>query len=198
MLFSYPLKLKFKLIALAPRINVLNAEKQEIFYIEQKILALKEAVKVFNNAKDKKLQYTIAANQILDFGAKYHIKTAEDKLLGAVQQHAMRSLFRGSYMVLDSNDQEIFTITQTNPWISLLDSIINIIPFAELITGFILNPVYKVTAKDTQEAVLLMKKKASFFEAQFDIIALKSILPDQEKLLILSLLMVVQLERDRG
>lgn len=195
---AYPLTLKFRLIALAPRVSVVDAKGQEIFYIEQKVFALKEAVNVFNNAKEKKLLYTLKADSIIDFGARYRFHNAHKKLLGSVQQEGMRSLFRGSYIVFDENDQEVFKVTQSNPWISVLDSVLNIIPFAEFVTGFILNPAYEITTNQ-KETVLRMKKKPSFFEAQFAIDSPSGSLTDEKELLVLlSLLMIVQLERSRG
>lgn len=195
----YPLTLKFRLIALAPRINVVDSKGNEIFYIEQKVFALKEAVNIFNNAKEKKLLFTLKADSIIDFGARYRFHNTHKKLIGSVQQEGMRSLFRGSYIIFDEHDHATYKVTQSNPWISVLDSVLNIIPFAEFVTGFILNPAYQITTNDQKETVLTMKKKPSFFEAQFSIdSSSKSLTEEKELLVLLSLLMIVQLERNRG
>jgi uncharacterized protein YxjI len=197
--YSYPLKLRFRLIALAPRISISDNKGQEIFYIEQKVFALREAVKVFNNSKEKTLLYTMKADQILDFGAKYYFRTPNDEVIGYVHQEGMRSLFQASYTVFDKNNEEVYKITQSKPWAALLDSLLSAIPFAELVTGYILNPTYNVTEKDKNDLALVMKKKPSFFEAQFEINSIKTDITKQHELLaILSLLMIVQLERSRG
>lgn len=198
---QYPLRLHFKLIALAPRIKLTDAQGKELFYIEQKVLALKESVKVFNNEEEKDILYTMQANQVFDFGAKYnftHAKTKEH--IGAIQQEGIRSLFQASYLVFDKHDKHVYKIVQSNPMIAVLDSIISIIPFAELFNGFILNPVYKVYKGETETAdvVLTMKKKPSLFESNFDITKDGDVNEKDELLLMLSALMVVQLERNRG
>jgi uncharacterized protein YxjI len=199
MRFSYPLTLRFRLIALAPKISITDAAGKEIFYVEQKLLALKEAVKVFNNATDKDLLYTMQANQMIDFGATYIFKNAKtDDVVGSLQQEGMRSLVQASYQVSDKHTKPLYKIVQSNPMIAILDSIIGIIPFAELISGFILNPVYKVTKNETDEQVLTMKKKPSFFESNFEITNTGNVSEKDELLLMLSALMVVQLERNRG
>lgn len=196
---QYPLQLHFKLIALAPRIKLIDATGNELFYIEQKILALRESVKVFNNENAKNLLYTIQANQVLDFGAKYNFTDAKTKAhVGAVQQEGMRSLVQASYVVFDKHDKPVYKIVQSNPLIAILDSIISIIPFAELLNGFILNPVYKIYKGESKEAVLTMKKKPSFFESNFDITKDGDLDEKDELLLMLAALMVVQLERSRG
>jgi uncharacterized protein YxjI len=199
MKYAYPLNLTFKLLALAPQVSVIDANGKEIFYIKQKMFALKEAVSVYNNSTDKTLQYTIKTDQIIDFGAKYVFRTPEGQVIGAVQQEGMRSLFQASYDVFDRQDQHVFKAAQANPWIALADSLLNMIPFAELLTGFILNPTYAITAKDTQEQLMQMKKKPSIFEAQFAITpSQKEIQSEQETLALLSFLMIVLLERNRG
>ena len=55
MSYKYPLNLSFKLIVLAPQISVKDANGKEIFYVKQKVFALKEAVKIFSDAKDNNL-----------------------------------------------------------------------------------------------------------------------------------------------
>lgn len=200
MSYTYPLKLHFKLLALAPRVSITDANGQEILYVEQKVLALKEAVKVFDNSTDKNLLYTMQANQIIDFGAKYIFNNAKtNTVIGSIQQEGMRSLVQASYTVHDTHDQPTYKIVQANPLISLLDSVLSIIPFAELLTGFILNPQYSVMKEGFEKPLLIMKKKPSFFEASFEITHdNEKIESKDELLLMLSLIMVVQLEKNRG
>lgn len=199
MTYSYPLKLHFRLMALAPRIAMSDAEGKEIFFIEQKVFSLKESVKVFNNSEEKKLVYTINANQIIDFSAKYMFKTADGTPVGSVQRKGMVSLFKATYLVFDKNDQQVFQIAENNPWKAFADSLIRIIPFVELITGFILNPTYAVTLPDQKEPFMTMKKNPSFLESTFEIATTNtSLTKEQELLMLLSFMMMVQLERDRG
>lgn len=203
MTYKYPLRLNFRLIALAPKISIKDASDTEILYVEQKVLALKEAVKVFNNAKDKKLLYTMQANQIIDFGATYVFRDAQNnREIGSIQQEGMRSLFQASYIVMDTHQKHVYTIVQSNPMIALLDSVLSIIPFAELFTGFILNPTYtisKASSKgDPKASILTMKKKPSFFESNFTLSKDSDVAEGDEILLLLSALMIVQLEKNRG
>lgn len=199
MAYAYPLKLNFRLIALAPKISIKDASDKEILFVEQKVLALKEAVKVFDNEKDKNLLYTMQANQIIDFGATYifkNVKTTQE--IGSIQQEGMRSLFQASYSVLDKHGKQQYQITQSNPLLGVLDSLINIIPFAELLTGFILNPTYTVSHVENKAPLLTMRKKPSFFESNFEITRQEEVEKDHELLLLLACLMVVQLEKNRG
>lgn len=198
MKYTYPLKLHFKLFAFAPQIKVTDADEKEILYIEQKLFAMREAINVYNNETEKKPLYTIKANQIIDFGAKYVFRVG-DKEFGSVQQDGMKSLVQASYSISEKNDHELYKIEQTNPLIAILDSIINMVPYLGLLTGFFLNPTYIVTQKESKTPIMTMKKKPSFFESNFDIeLHQKDLSEDQEQLILLSFLMVVQLERNRG
>lgn len=195
---KFPLHITFKLIAFAPRITVRDADQKTILYIEQQVMALKEAVKVYDNEHDKNLLYSMHANQIIDFGATYIFNDEKlNKEIGSVQQEGMRSLFQASYTVMNNSGKTLYQIKQTNPMIAILDSLINIIPFAELISGFILHPEYHVTKIDKNEPLLVMKKKPSLFESHFEVDTLNDSNKDA-LLVLLSLLMIVQLERNRG
>ncbi|MBA3723336.1 MAG: hypothetical protein H0W89_00385 [Candidatus Levybacteria bacterium] len=196
---AYPLKLRFKLIALAPKVSLTDAHGKEILYIEQKLFALKESVKVFDNSIDKNLLYTIKANQLLDIGARYIFRDLGEKEIGSTQQEGMRSLYQASYIVFDKRQTEVFRIIQANPMIAILDTILSFIPLADIFSNFILNPTYTISKKENEEPVLTMKKKPSFFESNFEITAHEiDITEEQELLLLLSSLMLVQLERNRG
>lgn len=199
MSFDFPLKLHFRLIALAPRISVKDAKEKEILYVEQKIFALREAVKVYNNASDKKLLYTIQAEQIIDFGARYLIRTENKKDVGSIRQEGMRSIVQASYEIADASGSPVYKALQKNPWIGLADTLVSLIPFAELLTGFFFNPVYTIAEKENGEAIVTMKKKPSFFESEFEITLKDESLSEQRKeLIVLALLMLVQLERQRS
>ncbi len=200
MQYTYPLNIHFRLLAFAPRISMTDATGKEILYVEQKTFALKESIKVFDNEKAKNLLYTIKTDQIIDFGARYFFASADGKeSLGSIQQDGMRSLVQAKYTVFDKKEHAVYSVKQTNPMIAILDTLINFIPYAGLITGFILNPTYALSAKENAEPELVMKKKPSFFESSFVITRTDKDFSDSEELLsLLSLLMVVQLERNRG
>lgn len=199
MQYSYPLKINFRLLALAPRISVTDASGKEFLYVEQKVFALKEAIKVFDNEKDKNILYTIQANQIIDFGATYFFYNEKKDSLGSITQDGMRSLYQASYLVSNKKEEPVYKVIQTNPMVGLIDSFISMIPFADLVTGFILNPSYTLMSQDGDKPLIHMKKKPSFFESEFEVtLAEEGLSKDEEILALLTLIMIVQLERNRG
>ena len=72
MLFQYPLQIRFKLVALSPKFSITDNSDKEIMYIEQKLFALRESIKIFNNQTEKNQIYNIKTSQVIDFGAQYY------------------------------------------------------------------------------------------------------------------------------
>ena len=68
---EFPVKLEFKILALAPQITVTDANGQVILYVKQQLLKLREAVKVYASPDQTELLYGINADLIIDFSARY-------------------------------------------------------------------------------------------------------------------------------
>jgi uncharacterized protein YxjI len=83
---QFPLTLRMKLIALAPQFFVEDANQQPVAYIKQKLFKLKEAINIFADETQKEILYTIAADRIIDFSARYNLKNASGLMLGAVKR----------------------------------------------------------------------------------------------------------------
>jgi hypothetical protein len=72
------------------------------------------------------------------------------------------------------------------------------VPIVGLFTGYFLHPAYRVTRAGTGAAVLRAVKRPAFLESRYAIEVLQP-LPEADQLLgVLSLLMLVLLERRRG
>ena len=48
-MFQYPLNVRFKLVALAPRMIVTDAQGREIMFVSQKIFKLKEDIRIYRD-----------------------------------------------------------------------------------------------------------------------------------------------------
>jgi len=46
---AYPVKMSFKLLAVAPQISVRDANDTEVMYVKQKLFKLKEEINIFAN-----------------------------------------------------------------------------------------------------------------------------------------------------
>jgi uncharacterized protein YxjI len=193
---QYPLGLNFKIMALAPQISVTDASGQQVFYVKQKLFKLKEAVTVFADAAQTRPLYTINADRIIDFSAQYHFTDLMGMPLGSVKRDGMKSLWRSRYNILNGSSPNL-VIREENPWIKVVDGLVGQIPVVGMFSGYLLHPAYLVSREDNTGVMRLVKMPA-FFEGKFKIDKLAELPPAEETRILLSLLMMVLLERSRG
>jgi hypothetical protein len=77
------------------------------------------------------------------------------------------------------------------------DALIGELPIIGMFTGYLFNPAYLVSRMDGSQ-VLRIQKQSAFFESKFQLISQGQMLPDEETLVLLSVLTMVLLERARG
>lgn len=192
---QFPLQLTFKLIALAPQLTVTDAGGQTVAYVQQKLFKLKEAVTVYRDASKTEELYRLAADRIIDFSAHYHITGSAGQPLGSLRRRGMRSLWRAHYEIVDG-DAVQFTIEEANPWVKMADGLLGEVPVVGMFSGYFLHPTYHV--KRGEEIVASMRKQPAMWEGRFGIEALQPLSESEQERIMLSLVMLVLLERSRG
>ncbi|MBK7934354.1 MAG: hypothetical protein IPK01_12885 [Acidobacteria bacterium] len=194
---NYPIKLSFKLLAIASQIYVRDANGQLIGYVKQKLLKLKEDINVFADEQQTQHLYKIKADRVIDFSAKYNFSDATGRLLGSIKRKGMRSIFKAHYMIFDSNEIQTMEIHEENGWIKVVDSLLGEVPILGMFTGYFFNPSYIVTRMDGTQGARL-KKQPAFMEGIFELEPLVPIPAEDEAELLLSVLTMTLLERNRG
>ena len=193
---DYPANFSFKVLALSPQLAVTDAGGNMVYYVKQKVFKLKEEVTVFADKEQTKPLYKINADRVIDFSARYHFSDTAGNALGSVKRQGMKSLWKASYDILDG-EEIVMTIVQENPWVSMLDSILEQIPLVSIATSYLFHPKYLVSRAD-ETPILRLTKQPAFFEGKFSLDKLADISEKEEMQAILSLLMMVLLERARG
>jgi hypothetical protein len=194
---NYPLQLSFKILAIARQLSVIDANGMLAFYVKQKAFKLKEAVTVFADAEQMRPLYTINADRVLDFSATYHMTDRNGTYIGAVRRQGMKSLWKARYDILDKYAVPVMTIQEANPWIKVVDALIGEIPILGMFTGYFLHPAYIVARLNGAE-VMRLEKQPAFLQGKFKIEKLAPLAENEEVHILLSLLMMVLLERNRG
>lgn len=193
---NYPLHLSFKILALARQLSVTDSTGRLVFYVKQKAFKLKEAVTVFADAQQTMPLYTMNADRIIDFSARYNLSDRNGSNIGAVRRQGMKSLWKAHYDILNG-DGAGMSIQEENPWTKLLDGLLGQVPVLGMFTGYFLHPSY-VVSSPAGIPVMRLKKMPAFFEGKFRIERLATLSESDETRVLLSLMMLVLLERSRG
>lgn len=194
---SYPLTLRFKVLALANQLSVLGADDRLLMYAKQKAFKLKEAITIFADEGQTRPLYHVAADRVLDFSATYHITDAEGERLGAIRHKGARSFWRSHYEIVRDN-QVVFAATEENPWSKLGNSLFEGIPVVGALSGYVFHPRYQITSNGSGPLVRVEKKPA-FLESVFKVERLPGEIPPvDERLLLIGAVVMVLLERQRG
>ena len=194
---QFPLSLSFKILALAPQVYVRDASGVVQMYVRQKLMKLKEAVTVFADESQTTPLYTINADRVIDWSARYNIAEAGTGTpLGSVKRQGMRSIWKAHYEV-ERDGAVVMTVREANPWVKVMDHVLGEIPGIGLLTGYFLHPAYLVSSADGMQIMKLVKEPA-FMEGRFRLESTSAASEADEKLAVLSLLMMLLLERARG
>jgi uncharacterized protein YxjI len=200
MAINYPLTATFKLLALSPEVTVRDSSGALMLQVKQKGFTLREETTVFADEAKKVPLYKMMADRVIGFRAVHKItRLADNALVGAVKAAGLRSLWRTQYDISDAKDQIILTVREENPWIKVLDSLVDEIPLVGFIIAMFINPRYLMT--DSNGTVLYrISKKRSLLESHFTLeqMTTDAAVSNDERLIALALIQVVFLEKHRG
>ncbi len=194
---QFPLKLRFKVFALATQIYVEDASGNTLYYVKQKMFKLKEDISVFSNDSQSDKRFTIKADRVIDFSAAYNFTDGKGGVLGSIKRQGMKSIWKASYQIRDGNDQVVMTVAEENPWAKVIEAVASNIPVVGIVVNYLVNPIYAVTLANGTKAFRLVKKP-SIFERQFELEQVTPVAGTDQDRAILGLLMMVLLERSRG
>ena len=193
---NYPLQLSFEILSLARKISVIDAAGNLSFYVKQKMFKLKESVTVFADVDQKLPLYELKADRVLDFSASYHFTDARGTHVGTVRRKGMKSIWRARYEIVNGSSRAL-TIQEANPWAKVGDALFGEIPIVGMFSGYLFHPEYLV-AREDGTPVMRLKKQPAFFQGKFSIEKLAELSEEEETRILLSLIMMVLLERARG
>ncbi|MFM2423540.1 MAG: hypothetical protein RL291_2070 [Pseudomonadota bacterium] len=199
---EFPLKLQFKLIALAPQLWVHDARGNLLGYVKQKLLKLKESVTVYADEAQTKPIYTMNANRILDINARYTLANTAGQTVATLDRsiwRSMKALFTNSIThTINLDEKPVFVVKDEKPSRVFWNGLLGNLPVVNLITGYFLNPTYTMRREGTGEEILRLVKQPALFESAFTVELVGNISPREQEAALLSLMMIVLLERSRG
>lgn len=195
-IYHYPLRFTFKITTLANDFVARDALGTPIFYAREKLLALRDQIKIYRDESKNELLYELISNKIIDFQQTFTITNTEGRTIGKVRRKSLRSLWKSTFKLMDAEDNHDFTIEEKNPFVKFWDSLFDGIPILGGLSGYILNPTYHLHDHNGQ-VLYEIRKEPSFFGRKFMVNKLTS-LPIDEERLVLSIALMVLVERYRG
>ena len=195
-MMKYPLDLRFKIATIGTRVSVTDTAGRMVAYVRKKKFRLKEDIGVYADEEQRDLLFRIKADRMMDFGAGYSVNLPDGTPLGAVRQEGMRSLWKSTYVLTNASGSGIGSIHEENPWVKVLDGLMEAIPFGDALGGLFFHPAYIVDLRGTP--ALRVAKQRSVFESSFRLEKLEDFSELEEDLILAGVIMMVLLERDRG
>ncbi|MFA5927145.1 MAG: hypothetical protein WCT32_00405 [Patescibacteria group bacterium] len=198
---EYPLHLRFKYWALAPQIYIEDTAGNNVLYVHQKLFRLRENIAVYQDKTKQKLLYTIKADRVIDFSAKYRVSDPSGQEICTIKQHGWKSLWRTHFEIF-VGEKMVFRLREEDPWVKVADAVLSAIPFLDIFGGLVFHPSYKVMRVNADgsdaKTVMRLNKKPSFFERFFEINKTEDIDAKEEVQVLACLLISTLLERNRG
>ena len=194
---QYPIRFSFKISTLSNDFVARDATGKTVAYARQKMFKLKEAITIYESDSRRNVLFTIKANKWLDWSAAYSIYNAAGTEIGKVARKGWKSMWKAEYNIIDQNEKQQYNIKEASAFTRFADSLVGEIPVVGFFTGYIFNPTYNVTDTSGQ-VVVQLKKKPSFFGKEFEVSKLRDIQEDDKERVMLSLMMMILLERRRG
>ncbi|PZP50958.1 MAG: hypothetical protein DI598_04400 [Pseudopedobacter saltans] len=195
--YAFPLGFKFKISTIANDFVATDNNGSVIAYVRQKMFKLVDHIQVFTDESKSQVKYDIRANKWLDFSATYTFTDQMNNAIGRVARKGWKSTWKAHYEIFDTNDNHEYTIQEVNPWVRVMDSFTSEIPVVSLFTGYMFHPKYRILDNKGSE-VALLKKESSFFGRKFSVDKLQDLADGDQERILLSLMMMILLERRRG
>jgi uncharacterized protein YxjI len=199
-MLQYPLNLTFKIWTWAPnKVSVTDNQGKLLFMVRQKAFRLKEAITVYGDEQETTSLYHMKADRIIDFSARYNFTDNNGAVIGGVKRKGLKSLWSAHYNIFDEGTDEtpIFTIQEDNPWVKVGDALLSEIPIVGLFSGYFFNPTYSIKRADGN-VVMRLAKTPGFLSRHFTIKKVDEMTELEETQSVLSMLMMILLERRRG
>ena len=108
-------------------------------------------------------------------------------------------MWRARYEIYsgDSDGATEFNVSEESVLVRLIYGIFGGIPIIGFLTGYVANPTYIVT-DSSGKAVMRLRKKPALWEGKFSIESLSELSAAQQTRILVGLLMMVLLEKNRG
>ncbi len=193
---QFPLDFKFHIATFSNDFSVTDARGQSVFYVREKMFSFRDVIKVYRDSNKSEQLYELRSNRLIDFQQTFTITDQNGRVVGKARRKTLKSFWTATFHIYDANDNHIFTIKERSGLTRLMDGFLGGIPIIGFFSGYVFNPKYVL--KDLIGSELMeVSKEPSFFGRKFKLANFKA-QPEHYELFILSYMMLLIADRDRG
>ena len=151
--------LKRQAIAMTGKFRFYAPSGQLVLFSEQKMLKLKEDIRVYADEAKSQEILSIKARQVIDFSAAYDVVDATtNERVGTLRRKGWRSMVRDEWEILDVNENVVGLLFEDDPTLAML---------RRLLLGSLLPQNYDITMGGTRVADL--KQRFNLFRYELDL-----------------------------
>ena len=113
--------LKRQVFALTGKFRFYDPNENLVVFSEQKMLKLREDIRVYSDENKTQEVLSIKARQIIDFSAAYDVvDTESNEKVGTLRRKGWSSMLRDEWQVLDANDNQIGVLFEDSMGLAML------------------------------------------------------------------------------
>lgn len=113
--------LKRQVFALTGKFRFYDPNENLVMFSEQKMLKLREDIRVYSDENKTQEVLSIKARQIIDFSAAYDVvDTAMNQKVGTLRRKGWSSMLRDEWQVLDANEVQIGVLFEDSMGLAML------------------------------------------------------------------------------
>lgn len=92
-----------------------------VFYVQQKLFKLKEAINVYSDSSKEHSRLEIKARNVIDFSATYDVTDSEtQEHVGSLSRKGFRSMFRDTWLIQTNDGTEIGKIEEDSGILAII------------------------------------------------------------------------------
>lgn len=100
--------LKRQVFALTGKLRLFDPHGNLVLFVEQKLLRLKEDIRVYSDETKEQEVLLIKARTVIDFSAAYDVvDPADNTVVGVLRRKGLKSLLRDEWEVLDRDERVV-------------------------------------------------------------------------------------------
>lgn len=117
--------IKQKVLAVAQQYSILTQDEQLIGYVKQRLLKLKEDIRIFTDETMTQEVLHIKQQQVLDFSGTFAVTDpTSGQLIGYLKRKGLKSALKDTWEILDPKGQPMAQILESGGGLTLLRRLI--------------------------------------------------------------------------